>query len=133
MQFAGKSSSFDNRLFASDDFCHATREINAEKAKHLVHALAVAGVKKLAVQNLSCRSVEEGLVGADEPETECHPVAKNLAQAELLIEALGFIGIWMEGGMSHSYFSADSIRCTVNNEKTNYKCTITADWAWGCP
>jgi hypothetical protein len=131
--YIGSDSGYDNRGLGGGEPCEETRPFSGDKAKHLVRALAIAKVKNFKLPKLNCRVATEEVVGADEPSVMCDPVGDDLATAQVLADALEFIGIWGEGGMSHISYGAENIGCTADAENDIYKCSLKAYWDWSCP
>lgn len=132
IDYVGLVSGYDNRDFGGDEPCEQTREFSGDKARRLVRALAIAGVKNFKLPEVSCRVALDGVVDASEPSVSCDPVGTELATAEVLTDALEFVGIWGEGAMSHIGYSAEDIHCTADSENSKFNCSLKAYWNWAC-
>jgi len=140
IQVIGTGTDFNAGGLSSDNICEETRSLTGFKAKSFFRSLLVAGFsstgdikKSLKIPQLSCRILSDDSIADDQPSVSCNPVATSLAQAQIVVEALEYIGVWPDSGMSHMMYDAQDISCEINSDLQSYKCQIHAYWNWGCP
>ena len=79
-----------------------------------------AGVEEDGLSSYNCNSIPKG-------------VANNSATAKIIFDALSDLGVFADGGMSHSYLTASNVGCSVTAGNTfAYGCVVTAVWADTC-
>lgn len=137
----------------------SARTLIGESAKTLVSALRMAGAKmaiassaekgserkgraaektlRYSAAEITCRMTNGGVFEDGLSVYEC-PTAPskaraNAANAEVLFEALGSIGVMGESGMNKTIVSARDVRCSIIiGENATHQCELTAVWAESC-
>jgi hypothetical protein len=128
----------------SGETCNEKREFVGAKAKGLSSALFYSGIKPRVVGSISTyKAPVLDCDNSSEPfpdnltRATCERGPKDATQALQITGALDSMGVYAEGTMGHTWWSAKDVVCTIDEGATSdfarYKCSLVATWIFGCP